>query len=599
MLKTVVGQILGKNPNLSVLNQLFVDGMDSNQIWAQLEMINSNYLDSGTFFLIPVASNDSNGALGSSNGTLNDSNGVLDGSIDGPANSNGSIHSENEESENDSFELDETRFEEEESMDSDNQSGSTAGSNDDFDQEFKGIDEASDDEDNLKNFEHDFENDQEIGMEKRSTKKSIVDDEFFSLEEFNRFADQSEAHDMKMAKQGNDESEQDDDDDMFAAEKDMYDDLDDDDNANDIRYEDFFGKRQITDNKTEIDVASDDNDDMMMDEDVASIEENYDEQMRAIEEIDYKGDAQDLFEQDEEEEDAKEYSTFERQQFKTSKEIEKFERELVAEKGWALKGEVNAAKRPKDSLLDQELDVDIAARPVPEITEETTQTIEDLVLQRIKDKAYDDVVRKVATETKFNVNRRWELDDQKSKKSLAELYEAEKEGETEAEKKLAVQHQEIDSQIKTLFGNLDALANWHYSPPEATLQVQVLSNVSTITMEEKIPLAVSSAQTLAPSEVHKGVVTKSEAELDSTDKARLRKAAKKQHGIRKKQKAAASSKYANSKGDAVKHLMKQKNVTMVIGRNDSKHLKSNAKQVKVGDSLKTKKDTSNIASLKL
>ena len=579
MLKTLFSQIIEKRPDFSVLNELHTEDMDADQVWAQLEFINSNYLknavplesaDSVKSMDIDEESRESNSADGSA---FEDFDDEFHGIEEDPQDSSSeTIEIQHESSEEENFE-----FEDEIPEETLENSGS-----------FEGTDGSIQDEGETERLPKNA---------KRKTKKSIVDDQFFSLEEMNRFADQSEAHDLKIARQSGGQSEIEEDDDMFAAENDMFDELDDDDNANDIKYSDFFEKPEAKEAVNEP-LSELDSEDELIQEFGQDFEDNYDEQMQANEEINFTGEAQDLFGHDDDESNNQQFSTFEKQQFKTQKEIKEFEKELIGEKEWALKGEINASKRPKDSLLQENLDVDIASRPVPEITEETTQTIEDLVMQRIKDQAFDDVERKEVVENNFNVNRRWELDDQKSKKSLAEQYEGEKEAQTEAEKKLAVQHQEIDSLIKVAFSQLDALANWHYTPSPATLEVVVVPNVSTISMEEKIPLAVSTAQTLAPSEIYKGTVAKSAAELDSSEKAKLRKAAKKQHGMIKKKKAA-KTKDNNSKGDAVKHLMKQKNVTMVIGRNDSKKVKGSAKQIKVGGSTGPKREAQNIASLRL
>ena len=581
MLKTLFSQIIEKRPDFSLLNELHTEDMDANQVWAQLEFINSNYLknavplesaDSVKNMDIDEESRESNSADGSTFGGFDDVFHGIDENLHDSLPETNDIQHESSEDENFEFE----------------------------DEIAKEALENSDNfEDTDGSIQGEGETEQLPKNAKTKTKKSIVDDQFFSLEEMNWFADQSEAHDLKIAKQsgGQSEIEIEEEDDMFAAENDMYDELDDDDNANDIKYSDFFEKPEAKEVVNDP-LSEADSEDELIQELEQDFEDNYDEQMQANEEINFTGEAQDLFGHDDDESINQQFSTFEKQQFKTQKEIKEFEKELIAEKEWALKGEINAAKRPKDSLLQENLDVDIASRPVPEITEETTQNIEDLVIQRIKDQAFDDVERKEVVENNFNVNRRWELDDQKSKKSLAEQYEGEKEAQTEAEKKLAVQHQEIDSLIKVAFSQLDALANWHYTPSPATLEVVVVPNVSTISMEEKIPLAVSTAQTLAPSEIYKGTVAKSAAELDSSEKAKLRKAAKKQHGMIKKKKAA-KTKDNNSKGDAVKHLMKQKNVTMVIGPNDCKKVEGNAKQIKVGGSTEPKRESQNIASLRL
>lgn len=46
-------------------------------------------------------------------------------------------------------------------------------------------------------------------------------------------------------------------------------------------------------------------------------------------------------------------------------------------------GEATSRTRPLNSLLEEDLDFDRAARVVPVVTEETTKTLEDLIKGRI------------------------------------------------------------------------------------------------------------------------------------------------------------------------------------------------------------------------
>lgn len=117
-------------------------------------------------------------------------------------------------------------------------------------------------------------------------------------------------------------------------------------------------------------------------------------------------------------------SNFEQRQERLAAKIRDMEDEAVAPKPWQLMGETKAELRPENALLEEDLFFDHTTREAPVITEETTRTLEEIIRQRIKDKAFDDVERKIKpvydpTEYK----KKLVLDQEKSKFSLAEIYE--------------------------------------------------------------------------------------------------------------------------------------------------------------------------------
>lgn len=89
-------------------------------------------------------------------------------------------------------------------------------------------------------------------------------------------------------------------------------------------------------------------------------------------------------------------------------------------------GDVEGDKRPQNSLLAEVLEYDMTQRPAPVITEAVTHRLEDVILKRIKDRAFDDVERKIKpVDAPPELKKKIVLDQEKSKLSLAEVYEQE------------------------------------------------------------------------------------------------------------------------------------------------------------------------------
>ncbi|KAK1468756.1 U3 small nucleolar ribonucleoprotein Mpp10 [Colletotrichum melonis] len=210
-------------------------------------------------------------------------------------------------------------------------------------------------------------------------------------------------------------------------------------------------------------------------------------------------------------------SAHERRQAKLAEEIRKLEAESVAKRQWTLTGEASAAERPMNSLLEEDMSFEHLGKPVPIITAEVSESIEELIKRRILAQDFDEVTRRRPGAENMPENTRRgliELDDSKSGKGLAEIYEEEhiKNADpdnyvSKSDEKLAKEEAEIERMWKDLSAKLDSLSNWHYKPKAAAPSLTVVSDAATIAMEDVQPATaqgVSGGQSMiAPQEVYK------------------------------------------------------------------------------------------------
>lgn len=371
-------------------------------------------------------------------------------------------------------------------------------------------------------------------LKSKSTKSSIVDDDFFKLNEMEQFLLQEERKEntSKKVESGSDEES------INMFEDDEEEDMEEDGEENNVMYSDFFegqngdlgenvdrddyneseeemvsnnemttkNKKKVRFSKVEKDSSSDDESDPEVENDNLIAEPKTTEQQ----------------------------SEFEKRQSRLKQQIAKLENKHLDEAPWQMKGQVDASKRPQNSLLEEIVDFDLTSRPPPIITEQTTVTLEDIIKRRIKDKVWDDVVKKDKPIDDSLTYRKPEiLDHSKSKMSLAQVYEAEylkqKHGTEEEDSKEPENHKQIREAMNTLFAKLDALSHYHYTPKAAQAEVKIVSNTPAINMEEVAPVATSNAALLAPEEVkkkNKGELISKE-ERTATDKKRERRLKKK------------------------------------------------------------------------
>ena len=134
-------------------------------------------------------------------------------------------------------------------------------------------------------------------------------------------------------------------------------------------------------------------------------------------------------------------------------------------------------RSPQNSLLEEDLEFERVMKAIPVITEETVQGLEDRIKARIIEGQFDDVVRRRPADDKpFLPSRLFELQDTKSKQSLAEIYEDEYvaaqtggiAGE-DRDGKLKKEHDEITKIWENISLKLDALCNAHFTPKAVSI----------------------------------------------------------------------------------------------------------------------------------
>lgn len=211
-------------------------------------------------------------------------------------------------------------------------------------------------------------------------------------------------------------------------------------------------------------------------------------------------------------------SAHERRQAKLAEEIRKLEAESVAKRAWTLSGEAAAADRPINSLLAEDLDFEHAGKPVPVITEEVSESIEELIKRRILAQEFDEVIRRrpdsLADGSRDTRRGLVELDDSKAKQSLAEIYEEDHVKRSnpdsylsKSDEKLRQDEKEVEAMWKEISAKLDALSSWHYKPRPAAPSLTVVADVATVSMEDAQPTTAQGVgggeSMIAPQEVYK------------------------------------------------------------------------------------------------
>lgn len=239
-------------------------------------------------------------------------------------------------------------------------------------------------------------------------------------------------------------------------------------------------------------------------------------------------------------------SRHERQAAKLRESLSELERAQVAEKPWQLKGEVSAGQRPENSLLDTVLDFDqpgAVAKQALAPSEETAQSIDEIIVQRCKEGLWDDVIRRAALKPGEFKPKAAELSTEKSSKGLGEEYADVFEEAVLGSRKpdeLEKMRDEARGLLAKLEAKLHPLFSFSFVPKPPKREVTIKANVPAIALEERMPTAIASSSALAPQEVYGAKRTTtalaSKDELAQSERRAVRAKSKRVHKRREAEK---------------------------------------------------------------
>ena len=615
-----------QNSDVTVLDQIYLDGFDVEQVWEQVRglVVEIEGTLGDTLSKVLKAKSSKTEAIPVVNGRKRKT--VHFGLSENEAVSEGELPSDGETKQEDVSEMGE---DDDKSM-GDDEEGSDAES----------LDKKTD---GMEDIELDGEDDEEEPTEIFIQDVHGLNDGFFSIDEFNRQTemferidyngesfDTDEEVDLNVdpqqlshsdIKNRQKEGEFDDEEDEEDEEEEYFDeDLDESENANDVLYADFFApppKKGVS--------RSQQKKQSWKDQVPKKSAEDEGQNLARIE-ADMERVNHDLFDDEVSEQESKgdpgvlgnRKSAYERRQAALNEQIRKLELSNVQKKDWTLAGEAKASQRPLNSLLEEDLDFERIGKPVPVITQDVTETLEDMIKRRILAGQFDELQKRRPVDTPTDFKRgRIELDDSKAQSSLAEIYEQDHlqkvgpAGNPSAkDEKLRKEHEEISSMFNDIVTKLDALSSWHYTPKPAKPSISIVSDAPAISMEEAQPTvggggaAAAEASMLAPQEVFnpfkdrkegpkvsddvKEIVGKSGAPVSVAEMTTEEKQKRRKHNKEKERKKKASEGMTHggkakegSKKDILDTL--SKGGVKVIGKGGEKRdVHGNAVKVKKG-----------------
>ena len=161
--------------------------------------------------------------------------------------------------------------------------------------------------------------------------------------------------------------------------------------------------------------------------------------------------------------DTSENSDFDENEIFT--QIKEIEEKMISKKEWSTRGEVLGKERPKDSLLTKAMDFEVGLKAPPIPDREYTDKLENMIKQRILDDLFDDPIKKNI----INLNEEKKADNdelnfEKSKKGLGEIYEERYLGNEKTENKVDEIKKECDDLCNKLFDIFKSMTNGSATP---------------------------------------------------------------------------------------------------------------------------------------
>ena len=162
-------------------------------------------------------------------------------------------------------------------------------------------------------------------------------------------------------------------------------------------------------------------------------------------------------------------------------QIKKIEEKMISnKKDWSTKGEILAKERPKDSLLTKTMDFEVGLRAPPIPDREFTDKLEKMIKQRIIDDIFDDPIKKDFINLNEEKKAENDLDFEKSKKGLGEIYEEKYLGNESTESKVDEIKKDCDDLCNQLFDIFKQMTNGTATPYGLKGKKEDLINVTNI-----------------------------------------------------------------------------------------------------------------------